>query len=100
MGWVLFWIGVNFVVGYFIGKPKGIEIVSGVVSIFLGPIGWIIAAFSTSTVRDCPYCAEQVKREASVCRHCGHDLPRIRLGGAAPRPPRLSEKYDLSARRR
>jgi hypothetical protein len=25
--------------------------------------------------RRCPFCAEEVKRQASVCRHCGRDLP-------------------------
>lgn len=24
--------------------------------------------------RDCPYCAEKIKREACVCKHCGKDV--------------------------
>jgi hypothetical protein len=27
------------------------------------------------TVRDCPFCAERVKQNAKVCKHCGRDLP-------------------------
>ena len=27
---------------------------------------------------DCPYCAEQVKDSALVCKHCGRDLFVIR----------------------
>lgn len=25
--------------------------------------------------RQCPYCAESIRREAVVCKHCGRDLP-------------------------
>jgi Putative heavy-metal-binding len=33
------------------------------------------AVVAESDERKCPFCAEMVKREAKVCRHCGRDLP-------------------------
>jgi hypothetical protein len=70
MEWIFFWLFVNAIVGYLIGKQKN-EIGSAItVSIFLGPIGWLIAALTAGNFRQCPFCGEQVKPEAIVCKHC------------------------------
>jgi hypothetical protein len=72
---VIFWCGVNAIIGYLIGKAKNEVGGAIVLSILLGPIGWLIAALSRGHLRKCPFCAEQVKPEATVCKHCGSKLP-------------------------
>ena len=31
---------------------------------------------SGSETKQCPFCAEVIKKEAAVCRYCGRDLPK------------------------
>jgi len=56
--------------------------------VLLGPLGFILAlvvpkneprveqrSIRSGESKKCPFCAELVKREALVCKHCGRDLP-------------------------
>jgi hypothetical protein len=70
----VFWIGVNGLIGYAIGKSKNEISACVLLSVFLGPIGWLIALAVKGNVRKCPFCAEQIKSEAKVCRYCGREV--------------------------
>jgi hypothetical protein len=89
MDWsvVILWIGINALIGYAIGQKKNEVGPCVLVSIFLGPIGWLIAMCMGDDFRKCPFCAENLKHEAIVCPHCQRDLPKIEKPKIEPAPP-------------
>ena len=70
------------------GRPTGMVIF---LSIVLSPLIGIIVALAMGEDKDaieskevasggqrkCPFCAEMVKSEAIVCKHCGKELPVV-----------------------
>jgi hypothetical protein len=45
------------------------------VGLLLGPFSLLVAV-ATPTSKKCPMCAELVKKDALVCKHCGHQFGR------------------------
>lgn len=86
---VLAWIICGIAAAYVAGqknKSAGLWLLLGIV---LGPIALLMVGFApaapamnaghsqtmpSSHVRTCPYCAEEIKWEAIVCKHCGREL--------------------------
>lgn len=74
--------------GAMICEGKGRSAALGLfLGLLFGPIGVIICALlgkdeselaqralKEGKMKECPACAELVKRDANVCRYCGHDF--------------------------
>lgn len=86
MVYIIIWI-ISAVIAVIIGSSKGRAGLGLLLGLLLGFIGVLIIALvppnkenieQTSlldgTNRKCPYCAELIKRDAKICKHCGKEV--------------------------
>lgn len=78
---LLTWMLFGALIGYIASQTRGYSAVAGILGgAFLGPLSVLMFAVSGVTRHDarrkCPHCAEWIKPEASVCKHCGRDVPK------------------------
>jgi predicted amidophosphoribosyltransferase len=78
---MLEWALIGALIGLVAALKKGFNAAGGILGgALLGPLAFLmffITGISSADAnrRKCPYCAEWVKNEAVVCKHCGKDLP-------------------------
>lgn len=61
-------------IGMRAAQTRGFSVARGVISgVLLGPLAFLMY-FVAAEGRKCPACAEWVKPEARVCKHCGAQL--------------------------
>lgn len=73
--YLLFWLvipAIVAVIAYTKGKFWASWLVYG---LLLWPVALIHILCARNAARKCPHCAERILEEASVCKHCGRNVP-------------------------
>jgi|LSQX01.2.fsa_nt_gb hypothetical protein len=77
---ILAWPLIGAIIGYMASNRRGFSPVAGILGgLLLGPVA--LAMFFVSGVTrgekniKCPFCAEWIKAEATVCKHCHSQIP-------------------------
>jgi hypothetical protein len=83
MGWLIWWLLLWGLIGAWHGQRRWRSTSGFFVCVLLGPLGVLAVLLSRSNQemvikdmrrqgnRQCPWCAEWIKQEAQVCKHCG-----------------------------
>ena len=78
IAWLLF----GALIGIAAAQRKGFSLVAGILGgVLLGPLAllmfFVSGVSSSDRNRRCPYCAEWIRAEATICKHCRKDLPPV-----------------------
>ena len=80
---LIFWLLLGALIGAYAAQRKGFSMIGGLLGgALLGPLAllmFFVSGISSADGRQrkCPFCAEWVKPEATVCKHCRKELPRV-----------------------
>ena len=80
MIWFFFWAVLGASIGISAAQRRGFNGAAGAVGgLLLGPLAFLLYFVSGVTrpneTRKCPFCAEWIKSEAQVCKHCHREVP-------------------------
>lgn len=84
----IIWAIAGALIGYVAADKRGFSPVGGVLGgLLLGPVAFLMFFISgissaDSANKKCPYCAEWIKAEATVCKHCRQPVaapPAVRV---------------------
>src|SRR5690349_8364341 len=77
---LLFWPLVGALIGAYAAQKRGFSTAGGVIGgLLLGPLAFLLffvsgIVSSSEQQRKCPYCAEWIKPEATICKHCHKEV--------------------------
>lgn len=78
----MFWAWALFgaLIGIAAAQRKGFSMAGGIIGgLLLGPLAFLMFFMSGISGSDknkkCPYCAEFIKADATVCKHCHKEVP-------------------------
>jgi len=77
---IISWLLFGALIGVAAAQRKGFSVLAGVLGgLLLGPLAFLMFFVSGVSASDknrkCPFCAEFVKAEATICKHCRSELP-------------------------
>jgi len=110
MGWVVLWLGFSILAGVVAANKGRSAIGFFFLALLLSPLVGLIAALVVAENRNeiekqqlergdmvkCPFCAELVRSEARICKHCGKELPKSELSPA----PEQWDKFVSAIKKR
>ena len=80
----LIWFASIFLAAW-VGSQRNCAGAGLLLGIFLGPIGAIAAFALVDNRKKCPYCKEQIDKDAIKCPRCQSDLATVAVPALKPR---------------
>ncbi len=92
--WLFISVPISLLIGASFGSMRGRVGTGMLLSLFLGPLGWLIVLCLADLRPRCPHCAEVVQAEAALCPHCGRKLLKSASGAYADWQSKLEDPVD------